>query len=137
MKTKLRNFLRQINASVILAAIFLFFIVFVGAATVPTVVSEASAVLHGEKSIKSGAFGIRAAYDEMLTTNLDQSVLQNRATYVNLSGYIANLLGQRQLNNVVKLNDGYLTSVYERQSTDESVERITKICYKQTEKGGT
>ena len=137
MKTKLRNILRQINASVILAAIFLFFIVFVGAATIPTVVSEASAVLHGEKSIKSGAFGIRAAYDEMLTTSLDQSVLQNRATYVNLSGFIANLLGQRQLNEVVKLNNGYLTSIYARQSTDVSVERITAICKKQTEKGGT
>ena len=136
MKSALRKILKRINASVIIAAIFMFFIVIVGSATIPTVLAQTGAALREPSTARTSAHLIKNAYSEMLTTDLNQSILTNRATYVNLNGYVARLLGQRYVNEVVKMNNGYLTQVCARVSNETSIQRITSLYQKQKENGG-
>ncbi len=57
--------------------------------------------------------------DYDLDSNLKVNVFAKQE-YLNLQGYISKTINQRELNDVIKLNNGYLTSV-QKQATDEAL----------------
>lgn len=50
-----------------------------------------------------------------------------KENYINLNGAFANLIDQKELNNVVKLNNGYLTSICEKRDTLPIVESVVEF----------
>jgi len=55
--------------------------------------------------------------DYDIDSNLKVNVFQKQ-NYLNLQGYISKLINQKELNGVIKLNNGYLTSVQEKADED-------------------
>ena len=130
MKDKLRHMLRQLTANRILALLFVLFIVCVGLAALPrTMEKTLETVKSGSVKLMEYISSVDTIYKTMLDTRMNQPALQNEATYVNLNGWMANLMGQRYMNDVIKMNDGSLTRSYEEvpiEKLNNAVKRVTR-----------
>ena len=92
------------------------FIVFLLASMIFTTINSKESYKKAEK-----AGGVIEAWnmDYDIDSNLKVNVFAKQE-YLNLQGYISKTINQRELNDVIKLNNGYLTSV-QPQATDEAL----------------
>jgi len=120
-----------------LSVLFLGYILVVGAAELPQCFEN---ILT---SLKTGTLPIAALneqYEQMLDTDKDVSLLQNRGTYINLSGFMANAMGQPLMNERVKLKNGHLASVSTESIApavlEDTARNVIFLSKKQAEIGG-
>ena len=118
---------KRIRMPHILGAIFIAFVVYVGAATIPETFAHISEFAKGA-GISGTAEKIDDDYRDML--GFKSYNLQNKGFYINLNGLAARAMGQRFMNNVVKLENGHLTLMGEE--ADDAVlsaaaSQITKL----------
>ena len=74
----------------------------------------------------------------MLSTEKENTGLQNKATYINFNGLMARLMGQKECNELIKLKNGYLSwpgYSYEKSSLDIVFISIQALFQQQAEQG--
>lgn len=119
MLKKLSHKFKTWNSSHILAVLFLMYIFYVGGAAVPQLLTNLQVGLqHGAIPVNI----INTQYESMLSTEKQYPLLQNKGTYINLSGFMAKLLDQPMLNKRVTLKNGHLTSLFNYSYTEEEVQ---------------
>lgn len=110
MRGKIKTYLESLRSENILSVLFLLFIFYVGFATLPIILKDIGTKLDNgisTSSLNNLMKSIDKRYFNMLSTETDRSSIQNKGTYINLNGAMANLMGQRYLNERLKLNNGH------------------------------
>jgi len=116
-----------------LAIIFLICLFYIGAETLPLTAIHISKVFTGSRhDVVSAVERIDDSYREML--GFDRHNLQNKGFYINLHGLMARLMGQRYINERIKLDNGHLTEEIEREETAFAAMQIEKFFDRQREK---
>lgn len=130
---------KSLNASHVLAVVFLLFIIFVGLAAFPQFMTNTAAFFQNGGSIQEYIDTIDDQYYGMLEAKAGQPVLQDKGTYINLNGLMANVLGQPIMNERLKLTNGHLSFINETPPKQEAIEaaadNIARLCQKQLENG--
>jgi len=132
---KLLLTIKKIKRLHILAALFLAFIFYVGMATLPATMKNIGAFVRGGEGadINSIASEIDFDYFEML--DFMGYNFQNKGVYINLNGLMARIMGQRLMNERIKLDNGHLTYTFWRTDATRGAEQLTKLYEKQKENG--
>ena len=133
------NKLKKINHKHILAIIFIIIIFFIGADTFPLVIKDVSGFFNNDKNTLSETKqSIENRYTNMLSFN-SSNYLTDKSTYINLNGLMARLMGQRYVNERVKLHNGHLTGASTtptvKPDISSAVEQMTRLYNKQVENG--
>lgn len=135
-----KAFMKKIplSSEKIIPILFLFFCLHLGYAAFPTFLHNLSDAMAQKDSFSEFVEVIDEQYYSMLTTKKDQPFLNNKGTYINLNGLIANLLDQKVVNSRIKLDNGHLSS-FGRSFNSKQVEAISENLYAfynaQNEKG--
>ena len=86
---------------------------------------------------KAGILSIQKRVDEeyrnMLTFAGD--ILKNKGSYINLNGFMARAMGQRYINDRVKLDNGHLAGIANKVDVTLAAAQVTKLFNSQTKKG--
>lgn len=138
MKGKIVQYLKSLTSTKILAAVFVIFSIYVGLAAFPQFLTSSGTALTEKKSFTKYIDNIDEQYFGMLSTDLDQPMLHNKGTYINLNGFMANIMGQVEMNDRIKLKNGYLSTLgtsFKKEKMDEVFVNIQNLCQKQTEQG--
>lgn len=124
----------KLNHITIRAIIFLVCLFYIGAETLPVVVGSVGNMFK-YRWFNAGvaAEWIDTGYRNML--GFEKYGLQNKGFYINLHGLMARAMGQRYINEVVKLDSGHLTEEAEREDIAFAALQLTKMCEMQKEKG--
>jgi len=137
MKTK-KFFIKwkHFNHKKIVAIVFLIAMFYVGSATFPLTLKSIIGFLNDEYSdILSSANQIDDEYRNML--GFSDNNLRNKGFYINLNGLMARIMGQRYMNERVKLDNGHLTTLGGISDISRSATQLTKLHMKQIENGKT
>ena len=117
-----------------LALCFLAFVFTIGAATYPqSLVSLGEAMQRQTFSLRNFAQPLNSMYRGML--DFESPMLTDRGTYINLNGLMARLMGQRFVNERVKLDNGHLTELIGRIDTEKACRQITEMHCRQAAAG--
>ena len=131
---KTRKFIRKLSYKHALSIIFLAVIFYVGAASLPSTISEFSYFLNTEETdIITVRNDLDTAYRNML--DFDGEYPVNKGAYINFNGLIARLMGQRFMNERIKLDNGHLTQLTRKQDATFAAAQLTKLCNSQKENG--
>lgn len=116
----LKNWLKRLNSSHILAAFFLAYIFYVALAPAPKLLTHIRILLADAPPPLFPAIveTVDTQYETMLTTEAHKPLLHNNATYINFNGYIAKLLDQTYINDRIKLNNGQMVQLQEEMPPD-------------------
>ncbi len=112
----------------VLFLVFLFLLAFLLAAIPMNAYISADAKHFAPASMQKAVAEMDTQYREV--KGLDEAGLGSKHTYIDLNGLLANWMGQREINNIIKLNNGYLVPNYPQstekslQSTADSYERV-------------
>ena len=111
---ELLNKIKKITHMHVLIVLFLMIIFILGAAALPSTLSRVWHLFMVEETdfrsdLRSLAPVIASRYHDSL--DFDDPFLLNKGTYININGLMANLMGQRYMNERVKLKNGHLTYV--------------------------
>lgn len=130
---KVRERIGKITYQKVMAVLFLVFIFYIAAVMLPRTVDSAGTLYRD----KSGILEVRDTVDEEYREMLEfQGALpKNKATYINLNGLMARLMGQRYVNERVKLDNGHLSYLYEKTDFSLDVLQMTKLSEKQKARG--
>ena len=133
---KLLFTIKKIKRLHILAALFLVFIFYVGLATLPATAKNIGGFIRGggDAGIKTTARAISGDYYEMLDF-MGGYNLQNKGAYINLNGLMARIMGQRHMNDRIKLDNGHLTYTLRRTDASLGAGQLTKLYERQKENG--
>jgi len=123
-----------------LAVLFLAVVLWVAAAALPAGVAGLGAAMRagepgGSLDVRSAAKTFDAAYREMLDFSGPLPV--NRGAYIDLNGLMARLMGQRFVNDCVKLNNGHLAGFGGHADIPESWPHLVALCRRQEAAGKT
>lgn len=131
--------LRKLTPSRLLAVLFLLFIGYVACAPFPQFLSNTKALITEGISPRNYIRSIDDQYSGMLSTEKDQPLLQNKGTYINLNGLMANLLAQPMMNDRVTLKNGHLASLvswrYSQDAIESASENIARFAQRQLSQG--
>ncbi len=72
-------------------------------------------------------------YDNIL--GYEGNFLKNKGAYIELNGFMAAAMGQRQMNDIIKLDNGHVTEISEPQETVAAAAQMKELYDRQTEKG--
>jgi len=136
------SFLKKLpkwKPSYLLSGLFLLFIFFVGLASLPSMLSICKSLLTGQLHPSALIRAVDTHYETMLTTGPQLNPLHNKGTYINVNGYMANLLGQTEMNQRIKLKNGHLTTIQEAPPPEEKIreaaDKIIRLWQLQTSRG--
>jgi hypothetical protein len=119
----MKNTVRKINQRQILAAMFLVFIFTTGAAAFfITIIRAKNDGLNGLMNAKKW---IDYQYTQMLDFRGPGWI--NKGYYITLNGLIADILGQRIVNSVIKMNNGHLTGFVAEEDFSRYEDTIKKL----------
>ncbi len=138
MKKETFKHLKNITSSKILAILFLVFSLYVGLSAIPQLLINSGTAVTEKKTFSEYITLIDEQYNDMLTTEMDQAFWQNKSTYINFNGLMANLMDQKELNGVYKLNNGHLNTFnepYEEIILRRSHQRLNSLYEHQKERG--
>ncbi len=103
-----------ITSEAILAVCFVAFIVYMSIASAADVLTIGGNAIDAAID-KSVAFNLEEQiqimndqFENMIDTKQNQPLLHNKGSYIDLNGFMANLMGQKEMNQRVKLRNGYL-----------------------------
>ena len=132
---KIRNFIKHLGYKQVLAILFIAAVLYISATSLPTTLLEIGNFLNTEDAdIISVRDNLDTAYQNMLEFNGDYLI--NKGSYINFNGLMARLLGQRYMNERVKLYNGHLTQLTRRQDATLAATQLIKLCNRQKENGG-
>ena len=117
----------------ILPLVFLVFIVYVGSVAYPSAFSNIWHFLKGEYDFSYTAGQFELEYNSML--DFERINLQNKETYINFNGLMARAMGQRGMNNIVKLDNGHLTPLLQGIDVSVAIRQISKLNEMQAKNG--
>lgn len=130
----------SVNYNKILSSIFLLIIFFVGIVSLPRGLYETGRFLLAGKT---DIISLINKIDYEGGDNFDAKWVGQgeniKNSFINLNGLIARYMGQRCVNNVIKLDNGHLYSLYSKEKEKDlffSATQITKLCNMQKENGG-
>jgi len=127
---KLLSRIKRFSHTKVIAIIFIVTIFFIGTATLPSTF----VIISQRGEIVSVRDKIDDEYRNMLNFG-SRFYLRNKGTYINLNGFLANLMKQRFMNEVIKLDNGYLTDVWDKQDVTLAAVQMTKLFNRQKENG--
>ena len=131
---KIRHMISKIEYTHILAVIFLAAIFYISTATLPSAMNEISALLGTKRTgIAASAKKIDDMYVNMLSFRGDPAV--NKAAYIDFNGLMSRLIGQRFMNDRVRLDNGHLSFLSAKQTISTPAEQMTKLFTRQEERG--
>lgn len=135
---KLLEMAKRFSHKQILACAFLALIFFVGAATFPSSMVNVVSLFQDEKAstentLLAAKVKIDDEYLNMLT--FKGANFQNKGTYINLNGFMARIMGQRYMNQVIKLKNDHLSFIPGKHNVTLAATQLTKVCNRQKSKG--
>lgn len=139
MKQKFISGIKRITSEKALAAVFLLVIFILGASMLPQVTLLLNTFLHGKSAdivanVNYLRNDIDTAYLNMLT--FDSGPITNKGTFINFNGFMARVMGQRFMNEIVRLDNGHLTLVLnEEQDAAPAAEQMTELYNRQAANG--
>ncbi len=134
----MKKWAKNATANRVLAVVFVLFTLHAGLAALPNLLGTLSDMIKAEEhSFTTVRDAVDKIYtDGMLSTKLEQPLLQNKGTYINLNGLMARLMGQRNVNGIVRMNNGHLTDYKEaHKDIQSSIEQITRLYEHQKNRG--
>ena len=135
MKINIKKIIKSINSVKILACVFMLFTIYVGIEAFPVVLVELSNMTKsGGHDFVDIRDNLDKSYANMLSTEINKPALRNAGTYINLNGLMAHMLGQRYVNERIKLDNGQLTTLVESVNTNLASERMTTFFLQQKER---
>lgn len=118
---------RRLRACHVLAAAFLLYIGFVAVRPLEPLFESTKIYIRGDNSLSGYLQSIDDLYYEMLSTEKGQPVFHDKATYINLNGWAARLLGQPVMNYRVTLKNGHLSHLIEYPlASDSELEAVAQ-----------
>ena len=135
---RIKRFIKRLSYRKVLAILFLAFVFYIGASAMPTTIIEIGNFLNTERA--DIADRILATRDDMDTEyrnmlEFDGDYLTNKGSYINFNGLIARIMGQRFMNERIKLDNGHLTQLTRKQDASLAAEQLTKLYDRQKENG--
>ncbi|MCL2124776.1 MAG: hypothetical protein FWH33_02170 [Oscillospiraceae bacterium] len=132
---KLLKAIKKITYKHMLAVAFLFAIMYTGAvAFLPTIYNVGEYI----KTTSPGIVAVRDMadneYRNMLSFNNSNS-LTDKGIYIDFNGLMARAMGQRFMNERIKLDNGHLTQIARKQDVSLAATQLTKLCNAQKENG--
>lgn len=134
----MKNFIKKLTVNRVLAILFMMFTLHTGFAAVPALLSGINDTVKAQKhNMTTYRDAIDKIYkDGMLSTKLEQPLWKNKASYINLNGLMARIMGQRYVNEIVLMDNGHLATYRESHvDIQPAIAQMTKLYQKQTEKG--
>lgn len=128
---------KHINAGLILAICFVAYVMYMSFASMPELLRIAAETIdiiadnEAPLSIKERIGVVNDEYEVMLGTEKTQPTLYDLASYIDLNGFMAKMLGQREMNDRVKLENGYLyapVSGLDRKKEAELLLNLYRVC---------
>lgn len=122
----------------VLAVAFMAFCVYVGLAGVPQLLTNTVDLVTEDVLLDAYIEVVDEQYYEMLTTEKTASGLQNKVTYINFGGWMAEVMGQPEFNEMVKLKNGSLSSegfYYTEEDLYYAYYTLSPLARKQAERG--
>lgn len=136
---KLIKTFKSLKPAHILAFFFLLFIFYTALAPLPQFLIHTGNSFRWGFSLGNYIETIDDQYHGMLETGGQLPTMQDKGTYINLNGFMANVLDQKLMNERVKLNNGHLSAVvetpYAPQAIEAVAENIASLSRKQTGRG--
>lgn len=130
----------KLKSAHVLAVLFLAYIVYVGSAAMPNFLYNLGGAFYWETGYQYFIDTVDAQYEGMLTTEKDESLLQNKGTYIDLNGLLARAMGQPMMNDRVKLKNGHLTSLVSKAADPQDIQNaasnVIDFYTRQTQNGG-
>jgi len=105
----------------ILAILFLIYIFYVGLAGIPQFLLHTKAAMQSKTDAGSYIRQTNDFYSGMLETSQDYKLLQNKGTYINFNGLMANILRQPEMNERVTLTNGHLSIPISKSPAPEEI----------------
>lgn len=140
MRKRISEILRNLRPSHLLAVLFLVFIFYVSLAGLPAFFTQLGSTFQNKTGSTHFIRTVNEQYEGMLTTKKDQPLLQNKGTYINFNGFMADFLQQPLMNDRVKLKNGHLAKVVTQSPSSEEIhqaaENIIGFHNAQTARGG-
>lgn len=129
----------KVKPAHILTLFFLAFCLYVGSAALPQLIYHTKCAL-GAQTFPEYIDTIDSQYHGMLETSNAVPTLHDKGTYINLNGFMANLLGQPSMNDRVKMKNGHLTSLVttspDRRTLEGIAANLASLAAHQAQKGG-
>lgn len=126
---KIVTYIKNLNSSNIIAIVFLVAIFYIATMEGQRIFKDV------QKSNKNIITALDDGYQKMLEHNTE--FLIDKGTYVNLNGLMARLMGQKESNGVLKLNNGQIGDwVKTEPGITNAITQLTKLYEFQEEKGG-
>lgn len=136
MRSKILAFIKNWKCNYLLPVLFLIYIFITGYAAFPDCLRN---IYHALQTSESPIQLLNSQYNEMLNMDKNTPAIHNNASYINLNGYMANLLDQPMLNEVVRLSNGHLSMLnsynYPDVELQEIADTIETLYQKQQEAG--
>jgi len=131
---KLLFILKRISAKKIVAIVFLATLLVIAAFMTPSTLMSISTIINSEdKDFSTSINEINALYRYML--EFKGSFPTDKGAYINLNGFMARVIGQRYVNDRVKLYNGHLTNINVARNPVNAGIQMTKLNDHQVEKG--
>ncbi len=125
--------IKPVWAGLLLALVFLGYIFYIGVVTFP-ITRAAVAEKLADQNI--GVLSVRDAVDDSFRNllSIGGGFTTNKATYIDYNGLLANFMGQRYMNERVKLNNGHLTYLSDPCDTADFAAQIINL-YRHQQQG--
>ena len=101
----------KVRSAHVLAVLFLLFLFYVAWAGLSDMFIQTGQAMQIRLSPQWFIRQTNELYENMLSTDTQFSFLQNKGTYINLNGFMANALGQPESNEHIKLKNGHLAGI--------------------------
>lgn len=111
----------KIRSTHILAVFFLSFIVYVGLSPLPQFAENTKKIFQGQLSPRQYIRETDEFYSTMLETKAELPLFQNKGTYINLNGFMANCFHQPEMNNRIKLKNNHLATAESENPDPETI----------------
>ena len=118
----------------VLAVVFLAAIFCIGITALPSIKKEIVALAKAESpDLVYTAGRIKNLYLNFL--EFKGNILVNKGSYINLNGFCARLMGQRNMNSRIRLGNGHLAALERAYDVNLAATQLTKLCARQKESG--
>lgn len=107
---RLNKIFKAIRHTHIITVCFILFSFYVASAAFPQFLVTVGEASKSHTPFDSFIENVDEQYAGMLGNEIDLPLLTSKGTYINLNGYMAQLLGQTSMNGRYKLNNGHLTA---------------------------
>ena len=133
-KRRIKKLFEHFTCKRILAAVFIIFIVCMGLTAIPATLANVRLnMVNEEVNFVTVRNEIDAEYIQML--GFDGSVIKNKGSYINLNGLMARFMGQRLMNERVKLDNGNLAYFTYPIDVWPYANQMIRLHNKQTDRG--